>query len=45
LEAGSDELIRSEAVEGLEAFGEVVGIEEGAQMLAKLGVAVVMVGA
>jgi hypothetical protein len=44
LEIGSDELIGSEAVNGLDALGEVVCIKESAQMLTELGVVVVMVG-
>lgn len=44
LETGTDELERSESAEGLEAFGEVVGVEEGGEMILELGVAVVVVG-
>jgi hypothetical protein len=34
LSVGTDELIRNEAGESFEAFGEVVSVEEAGQMLA-----------
>lgn len=43
LEAGTDELISGEAAEGFEPLGKVVGIEEGAQMLLELSMAIVVI--
>lgn len=44
LETRTDELERREASEGLEAFGEVVGVEKGGEMFVELRGRVVMVG-
>jgi len=45
LPAGTDELVDGEAVERFEAFGEVVGVEEGGQMFLQVGMGQVVVGA
>ena len=45
LEGGANELKRSQTGECFEAFGEVVGIEEGVQVLSELSVMEVVVGA
>lgn len=44
MEAGTDELIRSESSESFETFAKVVGIEEGSEMLLELSMSIVMIG-
>ena len=43
--ARTDELVRSEASESFESFGEVVGVEEGGQVFLELIMGLVKIGA